>query len=200
MKKSLLLSLFCILLSILTSCNGKEDLANDLVGTWASAPSQLTTDDESAIAVTRIFHLQKDEDKCGGAVNFEAIVNVTSALTADRGSLQATTFSASGTVRASGTWEATDDDEIKVYYLPESVTTVFEPQTVLLPNIASESDDSVAVQYKAIVAQNVAQKIKNIFMNRAAKVLEMDDIEMANDKQSFTFETHDNRYVIRRQS
>ena len=76
MKKSLLLSLFCVLLSILTSCNGKEDLANDLVGTWASAPSQLTTDDESAIAVTRIFHLQKDEDKCGGAVNFEAIVNV----------------------------------------------------------------------------------------------------------------------------
>lgn len=200
MKKSLILSLICISLSILTSCNGKEDLANNLVGTWASAPSQLSSDDEAVIAVTRIYHMQKDEDKCGGAINFEGIVNVTSALTADRGFLQATTFSASGTIRATGTWEATDDDEIKVYYLPESVTTVFEPQTVLLPNFAADSNDSTAVQYKTIIAQNVATKIRAIFMEKASIVLEMDDIKMNSDKQSFTFELNDKKYAIRRQS
>ena len=37
-------------------------------------------------------------------------------------------------------------------------------------------------------------------MEKASIVLEMEDIKMDNDKQSFTFELNDKKYVIRRQS
>ena len=199
MKRTIISLMAATLIFALSSCNGKEQLAEDVMGTWASAPTQLETGSESSTTIMRTFHVTKAEDKAGGDVFFEGLVTITSALTSDQGFLQATTFSASGMVNARGTWEATDDDEITVRYDPASVTASFGSDAVLLPNVPFEAD-STAVNYRQMIAHNVEVKIKNIFADKAAVLLEIDDIEMSADKQTFVCEVNDKKYEIRRQS
>lgn len=79
------------------------------------------------------------------------------------------------------------------------MTASFGPDAVLLPNVPFEAD-STAVNYRQMIAHNVEVKIKNIFADKAAVLLEIDDIEMSADKQTFVCEVNDKKYEIRRQS
>ena len=161
---------------------------------------RIETGKDATIICVRTFYVTKTEDKPEGEVIFDGLVNVTSALTSSQGFLQATTFAASGTVKAKGKWEVTDDDEARVIYDPQSVVAEFSPETVLLPNAPFSDSDSIAQTYKATIARVVTERIQNIFATKGAAVFELDDIEMAKDKQSFICEVNDKKYNIRKQT
>lgn len=197
---ALLLIVVIVCISVFVSCNGKETLAENLEGTWTCPPTQIESGKDANVVCVRTFVVTRTPDKLGGEVQFSGLVNVTSSLTSEQGFLQATTFSASGTIKAKGTWLVKDDDEITVTYDPASVVADFPAETILLPNAPFSASDSIAATYKNAIAQSVSDRMKIIFMTKASELLEVEDIEMDKDNQSFVCEVHDKKYVIRKQA
>ena len=191
---ALLLIVVIVCVSVFVSCNGKERLAENLEGTWTCPPTQIESGKDANVVCVRTFVVTRTPDKLEGEVQFSGLVNVTSSLTSEQGFLQAITFS------ASGTWLVKDDDEITVSYDPASVVADFPAETILLPNAPFSASDSIAATYKNAIAQSVSDRMKIIFMTKASELLEVEDIVMDKDNQSFVCEVHDKKYVIRKQA
>lgn len=197
MKKSVFFMLAAAVAILLSSCSGREKLAQNLAGSWASAPAQLNVGAESSATLMKTYQFTKDEDHPGGNVYINGLISITSSLTSGQGILPPTTFSASGTAAASGTWTANDDDEITIYIDPTTISVVVDPATILLPNFEGSED---IMTYKNIVAQNVNERMKVLFTQNVVSIVDIDDIEFSKDKQTFKCEVNDRKYVLRRQS
>lgn len=127
--KKLTLTMFAAAMLTLASCNEAARLAEKVEGTWSSAPVALANDASGQSTTTETFMFSREQATPGGTVTIQ------SAISQMRPASQANAFgpfaiNVSAVASVQGTWEAIDDDEVKVSLDMNTLEVNVDPNTV----------------------------------------------------------------------
>lgn len=187
MKKVSLLIAAIVAIITLQSCDEKARLAEQIEGSWASSPEKLNTQgDISSASMIEIFEFQIDPDqKSSGTLNLSGLVSISSPLGPSSTVNQPISMSASGIISASGSWSATDDDEIMVYIDARTINATVDSSAVVLSyNILSNEDRPDLTTLKPAVAEQVKQQIVLLAGQKISSITKIDDIRIKDKMMS----------------
>lgn len=188
----------------LSSCGKDAKLADDLAGTWKSAPTAMMPDDDDhhgretgEMLCTPTFTFERTDIKNGGTINISADYTVTKNVTATATPVPVKA-TASGTISATGTWRVEDGDEVKLAIDASKTVVNVDTSTVTLSyaQVTDASVDSLAAM-KPNVASAIADILTPMLTAKVNRLHEFDDVKITGD--NLTLEVADNRLTLTRQ-
>ena len=101
---------------MVSSCRSQsEKLAEEIAGTWSSAPEQLTTTGATRATMVRVMDFTRtSSDATDGAVTMTALITVDNVMPASGHLDTPLTITASGAATITGVFQVKDDDDILV--------------------------------------------------------------------------------------
>lgn len=165
----------------LASCNETERLAGQMQGTWTGAPDKLVDDHTSTSTYIPAYTFIKDTDKNGGNVTVNAIITASGSIDGSTAIVTPFSLSASGEAMLTGTWQATDDDEVALLLDTNSITVNVDPDAVImsvnsLGEVGQPAIDSLKPQLVDVIQRQMTQA----FRNKMLTVKKIDDIKIKN--------------------
>lgn len=183
----------------LTSCDESKKLAGQLQGTWTGAPDKLVDDHTSTSSYIPAYTFVKDNDKNGGSVTINALITASGAIDGSSAIVTPFSLSASGEAIITGTWLATDDDEIALMLDTNAIDLAVDPDAVVVSvNTLGETGqpaiDSLKPQIVDVIQRQMTQSIRNKMLT----IKKIDDIKIKNG--FLTCEINDHDYTFQRQA
>lgn len=183
--------------ALVSSCDSREKLSDDLQGIWAGNPERLADTGAARATMTRLMEFTKTGEPGSGNVTLTAYITVEDMMAQSDSVVAPLTLTASGVASITGIYQAKDDDEVILNLDASSMTVQVDPDAVQLNyNVITGTSGSVPV-----TLQSGAQVLANQQITRAAQkaffnLSEIDDIEFHDTfmtcelgKQKLTF-TH----------
>lgn len=130
--KKFILPIVAVMAVAIAGCNESEKLAKDLNGTWQGVPETLGNKVLTESSVTETFTFVHQEGTPGGTIQINSEIAQQRAASADASLEAPFTVTVSATSTISGSWEAVDDDEIRISLNPESFLLRVDPEAVAL--------------------------------------------------------------------
>lgn len=155
------------------SCESSSKLAKDLQGSWSGAPEKLIANQESQSSYMPVLTFVKTDTSKG-----DIMITTTMSLSDTAGSA---TISAAGQSSISGTWTATDDDEIYVNLNPASLSVSVAPDGVTmsadaLTGVSTVTTDSL----KASMIPAIQARMTSAIQHQMLSITKIDDIKIKN--------------------
>ncbi len=197
MKSTLLIGMAVGLLAM-TSCDEASRLAGKVEGTWKGEPTEILPAENEAAMTAMNAQLQctptitftRAANTPGGNIALEGVFTLTHDITASSG-LSATHATVSGTLKAYGSWNAKDDDEISVTFDRSKTQVEIIPSSLQVAYLGMATDSVAPSQdeLKASIAPNIQATAQAIIATRLASVNEFDDVQLRDN--ILTFEVND---------
>ena len=181
----------------LTSCDDSKKLAGQLQGTWTGAPEKLVDDHASTASYIPVYTFIKDNDKSGGTVMVNALITASGTTDGSNAIVTPYSLSASGRATLSGSWRATDDDDVALILDTNTLNVTVDPDAVIMTvNTIGETNqpaiDSLKPQIVNVLQMQMSQAIRNKLMT----IKRIDDIKIRHDMM--TCEINDTDYTFQR--
>lgn len=197
MKKTLFLPIAFTAL-LLSGCNERQKLSEDLQGVWAGAPETLADTGAAKASMVRLMEFNPTGDNGEGSVTMTTFITVENVMPANDSIVTPLTITASGTATISGIYQARDDDEITLSLDASSMTVNVDPQAVRLNyDVLDGESSSTLTHLKPAASVLATQQITHAAQRVFANLTEMDDIEIKKDLM--LCELHHKDLTFRRQ-
>lgn len=180
-----------------TSCDESKKLAENMQGTWTGAPDKLVDDHASSASYIPVYTFIKDNDKNGGTVMVNALISASGTTDGSNAIATPYSLSASGRATLSGTWRATDDDDVALILDTNTLNVTVDPDAVVMsmPNSGENNQpaiDSLKPQIINVLQLQMSQAIRNKLMT----INKIDDIKIKHDMM--TCEINHTDYTFQR--
>ncbi|MCC8070206.1 MAG: hypothetical protein LIO90_00185 [Bacteroidales bacterium] len=170
----------------LASCDDASRLADKIQGTWSGAPQRLTDNLSNELTVVNNYTFTLDNGTKGGTFMLTAMVSATGAINNAQGIDQPFSLTAAGSATATGTWQATDGDEIAIIIDPQSIDVEVDPESVvlsnnMLTNVTTASTDSL----KPHVIMLIQGAFKRSLTTSIMELHHLDDVEIHDNTMKY---------------
>lgn len=197
MKTTFLLGISLLSIVCLTSCDEASKLASAVEGKWQSPMTEVISKKQKdhkeeihdnavkqeksiSMSCAPSITFTRTQDSKGGDIRIAGQFEMTHTVT-----LTDTTLSApvnaivSGTIVASGTWTAHDDDEIIVALDQSKTDVTVDPASLKLEYAAlTDADASKLDSLKARIAPNINSVVIPAIKQKISSVTEFDDVKV----------------------
>lgn len=184
-----------------TGCNETARLAKDVTGTWSSAPIELGNDTQGQTTTVETFTFENENGTPGGVIMIESMISQQKGMATDAvagGSPFAMTVAAKASV--SGTWEAIDDDEIRVILDMSSLMVTVDPEAVsLVANPLSGTTSSEIDSLRPAMADFVTADLTGLVKAHYLKYALLDDVKVKENGKILEVEVGKTDMIMRRQ-
>lgn len=189
-----------IAISALTGCDSKEKLAGELAGTWSAGPVRLSNDNNGYSTVTETYLFEREPAPASGTVTIASMVSLQKSAHADAAPTAPFMMSAAGRATISGSWIATDDDELSLQLDPASLSVQIDPDMVeLTMNPMSGHTQASTDSLKASMLDYVKAVVTQELNVHYAAFTKIDDIKFHQNGKTLTFEIGHTDYSLMRQ-
>ncbi len=178
---------FCASLVALlaASCSSKDKLAEELNGTWSSAPEQIANSGATRTTMVRVIEFNNNGGSPEGAVTMTALITVDNVMAAGDSISVPLTITASGAATITGVFQAKDDDELLINLDYSSLQVSVDPQAVqlnynLLTQESSSRLEALRPGALRLATQQIQQSATSVFSN----LTEIEDIKIDNNLMS----------------
>lgn len=159
---------------MMTSCESASKLSNDIQGSWSGAPERLIAGNSTPSSYIPVLTFTKTG-------NTEGNVNINASISLSESSDNGASISAAGQSTISGTWTATDDDEIYVNLDPTTLNVIVDPDAVTMSsnNITGVNDvatDTLKTAMIPAIKEHMTSAIRYHLLNMG----KIDDIKIKN--------------------
>lgn len=180
MKKITAIFAAAIMIIGLSSCDSKQSLAEDVQGTWTVQPDQITDTDGQTVGIMRMIEFVKEPSQAGGEVVISSMVSVNMHLPDSDGNPEAPiNVTASGKATISGTWAVVDDDEIAIFFSPDTYSIEVNPDaTVLTPAGEMSENGPDLAQLRPSATEYVRSQIAYALRGDFYKFTKIEDIKI----------------------
>ena len=157
-----------------SSCESSSKLANDLQGSWSGAPEKLIDNEVAPSSYMPVLTFVKT-DATKGDVTITAAISMSDA----NGN---TTLSASGQSTISGTWTATDDDEIYLNLDPSTLNVSVDPDGVVMSStgVLYGTPEVTTDSLKASMIPAIKTRMTSAIQHHMLNITKIDDIKIKN--------------------
>ena len=156
-----------------SSCESSSKLANDLQGSWSGATEKLIDNEVAPSSYMPVLTFVKT-DATKGDVTITAAISMSDA----NGN---TTLSASGQSTISGTWTATDDDEIYLNLDPSTLNVNVDPDGVVMSSTGVYNTPEVTTDsLKASMIPAIKTRMTSAIQHHMLNITKIDDIKIKN--------------------
>lgn len=178
---------FCAALVALlaASCSSKDKLAEELNGTWSSAPEQIANSGATRTTMVRVIEFNNNGGSPEGAVTMTALITVDNVMAVGDSISVPLTITASGAATITGVFQAKDDDELLINLDYSSLQVSVDPQAVqlnynLLTQESSSRLEALRPGALRLATQQIQQSATSVFSN----LTEIEDIKIDNNLMS----------------
>lgn len=180
MKKLLLaLSGFAIGAAIVTSCDSKARLAENIQGIWSGNPEKILDTGAESASMTRMIEFSPDEVTTEGTITMTALITVENVIAASDSIIAPLTITASGTATITGTYQVTDNDDVSVILDGTSLSVAVDPDAVQLNyNVLTDESAPALENLKPAAAMLARQQISRAAQNAFFNISEIEDIHI----------------------
>lgn len=186
------------LLAGVSSCNEKSRLADEMTGTWSSAPERLMDNAASSATIVENYTFIRNGNETGGDVTLSALISVTGSISGTDAIIQPFSLSAGAIANISGTWSAIDDDEIRLDWNDSTLTVSVDPSAVTISvNNLTGKDIPTVDSLRPQLAESIRAQIKQAVEVRFLGTRRFDDIKIKNGEMKY--EVNDADRILRLQ-
>ena len=173
--------------AILSSCNEKSRLADNITGSWSSQSERIETPGlPTTTTVTRMMTFTPGlNTSTGGEVQATALFSVESGTKVQAAGTQPIAVTVNGTATITGQWEAVDDDEIAISFDSRTLKVNIDPTDVVLDyDIATETAHSVTDSIAPDIAATVSRSMTAVMPQHVFNFTKIDDIKVTGNLMS----------------
>lgn len=168
----------------ISSCQSQsEKLAEEIAGTWSSAPEQITTSGATRTTMVRVMDFTRTaSDATDGAVTMTALITVDNVMPASGKLDTPLTITASGAATITGAFQVKDHDDILISLDYSSLQVSVDPAAVqinynILTQDASPEVESLRPGALHLATQQIRQAATSVFSN----LTEVEDVKIHTD-------------------
>ncbi len=198
--KGTVFSLALLSVAALTSCDTKNKLADELVGSWSGAPERIVDNSAASAMMISTYDFSKPSASTpGGDVIVSGLVSVTSQATGSEGLQTPYALTANGTATIKGSWEVISDDEISFNWDVNSLIVQVDPEAVNVSVSNSTGEPSAQVDsMKPQLAKALELQLRQVVGGNLMSIQKFDDIKIKNSSV-LEYEINDKDYLMKRQ-
>lgn len=179
-------------LLVLSSCDSRQKLSEELQGLWGGTPEQLTSTGAARATMVRMMEFTSTGDAGEGNVTLTAYISVENTMPANDSIVTPLTITASGTATITGVYQAKDDDDLLLNLDASSLSVSVDPEAVELNYdiLTGESGSQLASLRPAaaiLASQQIDHAARNVFFN----LTEIEDIKVNNNMLECEMGHHD---------
>ncbi len=174
-----------------TSCDSASKLAEDIDGSWSSAPEMLANTPDGLITGVDNFVFSKTAST-SGTLMIATMISVNRELPLDNESTEPVSLTASAKATVQGTWTAADDDEIQLVIDPASIKIEIDPEGIVaVPTLITEVDAPTTDSIPPALAAALKKEILKVITAKYVGLNQMDDVEIKDGRMKYEIEnTH----------
>lgn len=172
---------------MLSSCNEKARLADEITGSWSGQAERVDTPSApSTTTVTRMMTFTPGlNTSTGGELTATALFSVESGTELQAAGTQPIAVTVNGTATITGHWEAIDDDEVVVTFDSNTLKVDVDPTDVVLEyDITTEASHSVTDSIAPGIAAAVTKSMGTILTHHVFNFAKIDDIKVTGNIMS----------------
>lgn len=195
-------ALILVAIAAIQSCAGGAGyLAGAITGTWLAPAEPLEVPGATSAYATYTYTFHRTDGENGGTVTLSALMEVSRPVNPLLDPVMTPIASAaSATATVSGTWRATDDDEIFMMLDPKSVSVALDSSSVQLDYDALTATAAPAPEtLKAGIAAQLKQELKQAFGRKVLTVHHIDDVKVHSREGTLKWEINDVDYKLLRE-
>lgn len=191
MKKIAFALLAGVFMMTQTSCDSASKLAEDIDGSWSSAPEMLANTPDGLITGVDNFVFSKTAST-SGTIMIATMISVNRELPVNHDSTEPVSLTASAKATVQGTWMAADDDEIKLIIDPTSIQVEIDPEGIVaVPNLITEVVAPTTDSIPPALASALKKEILKVMTAKYIGLSQMDDVEIKDGRMKYEIEnTH----------
>ncbi len=184
----------------LQSCDGAARLAENVAGPWTGSPEVFYDDATSHTTIVETYTFNLSDDKSNGAggqliltaqLASDGLVPGTDVNPAPR------EIEISARATATGSWQATDDDEIMITINTKSINVEVDPSDVVV-SAQSESGEKAPVTGTAtpMMIKQIQKQFAQALQIRYMAPIKLDDVKI--NANTMSYEINDLNYTMQR--
>lgn len=188
MKSSLIALAGCLV--ALAGCQTASSLSKKVEGDWSGTPIRFDKKTEVDGTFTPVFRFERRGNSPGGDFTLSARVSVTMPVNAPIDSLgtSAVSATAAGLATVSGTWHASDIDEIDLTYDMSTMVVNMDPDvTFELANIWTSADTPTVRTVPDAVKKAFVKQMTDAMTYTLRKLDDLDDVSIKENLMSCEF-------------
>lgn len=191
MKKIAFALLAGVFMMTQTSCDSASKLAEDIDGSWSSAPEMLANTPDGLITGVDNFVFSKTAST-SGTIMIATMISVNRELPVNHDSTEPVSLTASAKATVQGTWMAADDDEIKLIIDPTSIQVEIDPEGIVaVPNLITEVVAPTTDSIPPALASALKKEILKVMTAKYIGLSQMDDVEIKDGRMKYEIDnTH----------
>lgn len=191
MKKIAFALLAGVFMMTQTSCDSASKLAEDIDGSWSSAPEMLANTPDGLITGVDNFVFSKTAST-SGTIMIATMISVNRELPVNHDSTEPVSLTASAKATVQGTWMAADDDEIKLIIDPASIQVEIDPEGIVaVPNLITEVVAPTTDSIPPALASALKKEILKVMTAKYIGLSQMDDVEIKDGRMKYEIDnTH----------
>ncbi|MCM1293635.1 MAG: hypothetical protein NC111_07395 [Bacteroides sp.] len=200
MKKVLLIIAVAAACSYTTGCNQRQHLAQEVSGSWATDQLTISNDAQGQSSGSDLITFTvSPTDKSGGSISIASTLSLTKSASALTPADAPFSMTIAATSSITGTWKATDDDEIIVKLDPQTLTiNVDDDAVALVANPLSGATQSEIDSLKPQMAQFYRTELENTMRTHYSQYSRLDDIKTRDNGTLLKFEVNDVDMILKR--
>lgn len=171
---------------MLTSCDEKSKLADQMSGTWSSAPEQLVDNSASSATIIETYSFIRDTDRAGGELTLTALISITGQVNGTDAFLQPFSMTAAGMASISGSWEAVSDEDVNIHWNDSTLSVSVDPSAVVLTsNVITGQTTPQLDSIKPQLAQSINAQITQAVKLRFLGTRKFEDIKVRDGEMKY---------------
>lgn len=201
MKRTLLnIAIAAVVAGTIASCDGKERLAEDVAGTWATEQLSLFNDAQGQASGGDVFVFERNGDNGrGGMVSIASTISLSRASNALTPPDQPFNISVAATASIDGKWTAVDDDEIHIDFDASSLGVTVDPDAIaLVANPLAGTTQSQIDSLKPQMAQFYQTELLNAMRVHYSKYARLDDVKLKDNGRILKIEVADSDMFLQK--
>lgn len=169
-------------LPLLSSCDTRQKLSDEIQGIWAGTPEELTNTGAARATMVRMMEFTSTGTSGEGNVTITAMITVDNTMPANDSIVTPLTISASGTATITGVYQAKDDDDLLLNLDASSMTVSVDPEGVqlnydILTGNSGPQLKSLRPAAAMLASQQIDHAARSVFFN----LTEIEDIKVNNN-------------------
>lgn len=160
-------------------CNHEGKTADEVAGDWNGSPEKIADPSSVSTTVIDTYSFERDDSANGGTVTVACLLSTERVLPQTPDVMEPVTYTATGSVSVSGTWDVTGDGEVTILLDDNTLQVSVDPDGVeLVENMFDQQTSAKMDSIKPGLEAAVSADFRRIGRQRIFAVRNIDDIRV----------------------